>query len=59
MPAHPRPGMLLPFQVCLVDFAISKQRISAGGQERGEMKGKRLAGSVKQLQRSCSVLPSQ
>jgi len=51
--------MLLPLQVCLVDFAISKEIISGGGQEWGEMKGKCLAGLVKQPYRSRSLLPKQ
>lgn len=36
--------VLLSLQVCLVGFAVSKQIISGGGQEEGEMRGKCLAG---------------
>lgn len=45
--------VVLSLQVCLVDFAISKQIISGGGQKQGEMRGERLAGVVKQPRRNC------
>lgn len=45
--------VLLSLQVCLVDFAISKQIISGGGLKQGEMRGKCLAGLVKEPRWNC------